>query len=249
MPSRASRIASLIFIFREESGQDLVEYSLLLALLGVVIVAVVKPLASEIKSTFQHVTAKLEHPRDFDKITNVLDSLPQGQIAFNPQDAMEIDKQYPLYLRLSQQKPLEDLQRELQSQLKNQPVEAHQIKIAPVMEAALECEGFSVSPEKPVTQAVDPRLTEWRWEVTPKRGGERTLDLRLSVIVNLDGKDYPHAIQTFERTIRVHVTPWRRVKDFTKDHWEWSCAGVLWFGRWIWKREKKKPKKPKKQKK
>ena len=231
-------------MLRGDDGQDLVEYGLigLIVLLGAL--AGVGLLSTKINSEFSRMAAKLNEPSDFGKITKILDSLPQGQIAFNPPSSMEVDTHHSLYVYLSQEMPLNDLEKDLQSQLRTQPIETHQIKIAPVMQAALEGDTFSILPAQPVTQAVDPRITKWVWDVTPKRGGNQQLRLTLSVILNLDGKDYPHAIQTFERTIDVHVTTWRRVNDFGKDHWEWSCASILVIGGWIrhWHQRRSKPK-------
>ncbi len=157
---------------------------------------------------------------------------------------MEIDKEYTFYLRLSQQEPPQKLEEELQSQLKGQQVEAHQVKIAPVMEASLTGETLSISPQEPTTQVIDPKMTEWRWYVTPKRGGERELHLTLSVILDIDGKDRRHTIKTFDKTFKVHVAAWRRVRDSAKDNWEF-LALVPTCVLWVWRRERKKLKKQK----
>jgi Flp pilus assembly pilin Flp len=233
--------ASTLLALSKEDGQDLVEYAVMLVLIALALIGSMKPLSRQVSSVFKKTQEDLQKSAEFEKIMKGLDSLPRGQIAYNVQDTMEVDKQYTFDLRLSQQKSMQELQQELQSRLEGQRIETHQVTIAPLMEAALNGDTFSVWPPQPYTQPVDPRMTEWQWEVVPRRGGERQLHLRLSVIVNLDGKDYPHAIQTFESTIEVHVTPWRRVKDFEKDHWEWSCAAVLGIAGWVRHRKKKKP--------
>jgi Flp pilus assembly pilin Flp len=211
-------------------GPSAIEYVLILALISIVAVATLPKVENKIRTYWETLGR-----HDFGKITGVIDSLPQGQVAYDVPLQMELNTQYPFHVYLSQQKPLSELEIALRLALKRQPIETHQVKIAPVMQATLDGDGFSISPEGPVTQAVDARMTEWRWNVIPERGGKRQLHLRLDVILNLDGKDYPHAVQTFDQTVEVKASFLHRVKDFAKDNWAWCFPTIPFILGAVWK--------------
>ena len=241
-------IRRTLSLLGDEDGQDLTEYALMGAFLFLILISAVSEVSKKVEQVFIHANVDLasQVPKEFLPIMQTLDSLGMGNIVFNPVSQMEADKSYDVYLDLSTVKQLPELESDLRSRLKGQAVEGHQIQIGRVMEAHLTGETFTILSETPETQAVDPRKTEWRWEVTPTRGGKRNLYLRLSASVNIDGKPYPHAIETFDKTIEVNVSAGRWLRDFSLDHWEWTCgiiaAAALGIRR-LWKDRKEKAKK------
>jgi pilus assembly protein Flp/PilA len=53
---------SLVKLFKDEEGQGLVEYALILVLISIVVIAVMTTLGGKVKETFVNVTDGLEAP-------------------------------------------------------------------------------------------------------------------------------------------------------------------------------------------
>jgi putative IMPACT (imprinted ancient) family translation regulator len=67
----------------------------------------------------------------------------------------------------------------------------------------------------------------WEWDVTPLKSGTQSLEIKVSVIVNLPErgekqKDYPVLI----KKIKVEVDPKIAVKNFIVENWRWAAAIV-----------------------
>ncbi|MBS1911648.1 MAG: hypothetical protein JST22_06660 [Bacteroidetes bacterium] len=84
-------------------------------------------------------------------------------------------------------------------------------------------------------------VCKWSWTITPKEEGrEKRLHLNVSTVVR---GDQPKLIRSFDKTIVVTVTPWRRVVSFfgnSTNQWLIAGLGLPLIGLPIWHRRRKR---------
>ena len=114
------------------------------------------------------------------------------------------------------------------------------VRVTDRMEAYLSGFMFHITPITPDIQAVSKKeQTEWKWEIHPKKEGEHKLHLTVTALLEVNGKNTPRTIITFDRTIIVNVTTTQKISSFVKDNWEWFWAATLVpVGGWLWKNRK-----------
>jgi hypothetical protein len=180
---------------------------------------------------------------DFSAIDRALEALPLGSIAFNVSTEMTLNRSESVSLLLSPSMSVEDLQKQLVERLPRETqVEGGRVRLAPYMEARLSGTKFSILALTPEVQPVTwKEPTEWRWEVSPTETGSQALHLTLTAILQIEGKDSPRAIRTFDRDIRVQVTWPQRISGFAAENWQWLWTTVaVPIALWVWGKRRKK---------
>ena len=96
-------------------------------------------------------------------------------------------------------------------------IETEQVRVTSRMKAVLtpqNPEAFTVlemhDNSEQVISTIDP--TVWRWSVTAKKEGSQILELIISQLVQVDGKDYWHEVEAYKTEIIVNVTMADRLK-------------------------------------
>jgi hypothetical protein len=87
-------------------------------------------------------------------------------------------------------------------------ISGEQIKLAPCMEVDLTGSAFKIAPITERRQFIaSDSPTIWKWDVTPRKIGNQTLDLSAYVIIKMrDGREEKRALVK-SKTIHVHVNP------------------------------------------
>jgi hypothetical protein len=120
------------------------------------------------------------------------------------------------------------------------------VKYSNTMEATLLSQDFEITPVDNESRKFVPsdQVTEWLWQVTPKRTGELRLYLNLYAIIDVAGKEGPVKVGTFHRTLTINVGWTQRAGDFVKGNWKWLWTAILVpVGLWAAGR-RKRPKPP-----
>lgn len=172
------------------------------------------------------------------------DSFPEfqmGNIVFNTPDTMTFGETRGIQLLLSPTQTIAELEAQLQE---SGALRQRRIRISKVMEASLSGKGFKIDPLTTTLQFVNPKgVTEWRWEVTALESGQRKLYLTMNAILEVDGKELPHTIQTLHEVIEVRITWQQHVSGFVAENWKWLwTAIVVPFVGWLWERRKQRGK-------
>lgn len=166
-----------------------------------------------------------EIPPKEKSLDQILEEMEIGAIAFNAPSTININDSHQIQLILSLSEPLEQLQERLHSG--GQSIGAN-IKVSNRMEARLTGTMFNISAVTPEIQAISKSLpTEWRWEVSPLKEGSYNLHLTLTALLEVDGRETPRTIRTFDQIISVEVTASQRIKGFINDNWRWFWAVIL----------------------
>lgn len=172
-------------------------------------------------------------------VDHVLESLGKANIAFNVPEKLNIKQTAQIELLLSPGESVEQLRNAIKA---TGGREGATIRISNRMEARLTGAAFQITAITPEEQAVGSiERVNWKWDVTPTTSGQHPLHLTLSALVLVDGNTTRRAIQTFDKTIIVNVTPTQLVENFVKNNWQWLWATILLpIAGGIWKRRKSK---------
>lgn len=164
-------------------------------------------------------------PRSEKSLDQLLQEMEIGAIAFNAPSRLNISDSQQIQLLLSLSEPMEQLQEQVQAS--GETIGAN-IKVSNRMEARLTGTMFNISAVTPEVQAISKSLpTEWRWEVSPIKEGNYNLHLTLTALLEVDGRETPRTIRTFDQIISVEVTTSQRIKGFINDNWRWFWAVIL----------------------
>jgi hypothetical protein len=158
-----------------------------------------------------------------------LKSLADGKIAHNLPDEMALDEVREVEARITRRLDDPTLVRGL---LGGTSVEVLDVKVGSVMKLELvgDPEAFGITRiASPVQAVVESQHTRWIWTVRAKRAGSHPLVLRASVRIPVPerGKDATHDIVVYTAKVRVLVSPWRLVRDFTGANWQWLAGTLL----------------------
>lgn len=158
-------------------------------------------------------------------IDEIIEKLEFGNIAFNTPSNMYLGDSEVIQLLLSQQLSIEELRQSIRAAGET---EGYSIRVSNKMEARLTGSGFKIEAILPEIQAVAAaKTTEWKWKIEATKGGSQELHLTLSALLYVDEQPTPYVIRTFERTISVHVTLFRRISSFVAGNWQWLWTAVL----------------------
>jgi hypothetical protein len=161
-------------------------------------------------------------------IESAYNNLKSASIAFNAPDTIEFDETVSIELLLSLSETTEALQKQLTKIGKKH---GYEIRAASQMEATLRPVRDSVFKVVAVTPEVQPlraaENTRWLWRVTPLEWGKQELQLTISALYQVNGRDGKRALRTFQHDIIVHVGPWKYAKVFLENNWQWAWTALL----------------------
>jgi hypothetical protein len=165
-------------------------------------------------------TSSLPAKLDIDKIVqDAIDQLTVGKILFNIPEEMQVGKTERIEARIAKT-ITEDFNDKLQGNGK--PI-IQDIKFGAVTEVKLEGNGFDIkgiSTGSLVTGGKE--YTEWSWDVTPNKRGERTLSLIVSAKIKIPELEIDSVRNyTVEvKKIKVKVNPIVSAKGFLENNWK-----------------------------
>ncbi|HAA31048.1 MAG TPA: hypothetical protein DCE56_29250 [Cyanobacteria bacterium UBA8553] len=182
---------------------------------------------------------------NIDKIVqDAIDQLSVGKILFNVPEEMQVGETERIEVRIAKT-VTKDFDNKLKG--KGKPV-LENIKFGTVTEVKLEGNSFEIKGISTGLQVVGGEdYTEWSWDVTPKKSGEQTLSLIVSVRIKVPQleidsvRNYPVDI----KKIKVKVNPIYSIKDLLINNWSdlfplifgsGSIAGIIG---WIIAKRKK----------
>ena len=149
----------------------------------------------------------------YDELATNLESLRQANVAFNAPTTLQRHESAVIQLLLSLEKPISDLQSELQEAGEQ---EGARVKVSPLMEARLTGPGFKIEAITEETLAVIPgETTEWKWDVEAVETGNQRLHLTLTAfLLKVNDQQARHTIRTFDKTVAIEVTLANQITGF-----------------------------------
>ena len=105
------------------------------------------------------------------------------------------------------------------------------IKVSNRMRAELKSADFDVVEEVSSTQAIRrDNATNWSWVITPKDDGVGELVVTLYALIEVEGRETPIVLESYEQKIVVEITNIQQGWRFLNDHWGKVIAAIggLW---------------------
>ena len=156
-----------------------------------------------------------------------LDELVKGKIAYEVPDTMNMGENYKATVIIT--KAMNDSV--LFQDFDTSDFQREEIKVSSLVKVLLidpTEESFNITALNTAEQLVDDSTnTVWKWNITPKRGGDNELVLRVTAkILNQLGENYKD-VKVFEKTIKVNAPVLTRIKQFVGDYWQWLSTAVV----------------------
>jgi hypothetical protein len=159
------------------------------------------------------------------------DLLPKAFAYLGAPPSMNIDDAERIYLALNAERDL-DVSSIVPSLVNGSPAE---VRVADRVKASLSSADFDVVPESPAIQAMRrDALLKWSWVIKPKKEGVGNISVTLSALVDVNERETPLVLKTYEREIEVDVTTpqvwWRFMKENLP--WLWAPLAAIAAGIW-----------------
>lgn len=157
-----------------------------------------------------------------------LDQLVRGKIAYDIPGHMKIDSTYKVLVTITKA----ESDRILFSGLDSSHFTKDSIKISSRVKMILidpsGDDDFKIIPLSSEEQLVDDSSnTVWNWSIIPLRAGENNIVIRASAkVLDRLGENY-RDIQVFEKSISIQSSPFRNVKQFFFDNWQWLLSVIV----------------------
>lgn len=167
-----------------------------------------------------------------------LTKLAAGSIVYNPPAEMTVAKTERIEVRICMDAAapiVEGLQGPGTPRVESIPVSYF-------MKVRLVGEDFAISAFSSDEQIVPAEgFSEWAWDVTPTRSGDRSLTIVVTARVKMADAQGEKDLPIIERKIHVKVNPWYSFSSFFRDNRGWIYPAVLVptlaaLGGWFWKR-------------
>lgn len=162
------------------------------------------------------------------------DNSPQlgwGTVGFAAPENMMLGKLEEVTLKISRSMPIAALKDVLQSQFNDSTdivIMQSDVRLSNRMQAILTGASFSITQITPDIQAVSPEhATTWSWQIEANKTGEQKIFLTLVALIDVEGKDTAHAVETFRKEVRVNVTAGYQLRAFAGDNWQWLWAVIV----------------------
>jgi hypothetical protein len=152
--------------------------------------------------------------------------ISKGSILFDFPIIMDTGKKYRIVSKIVSNKKL--LIKENESSF------VHEILVTDLMSCKLSGEAFTISTINNELQKIFKNdITQWQWDVIPRKGGIQSLLLLASIHIRTDNEIFLKDIPVFERPIIVKINPTYHIKQFFKKNWQWLVgtlvgSGILW---------------------
>lgn len=201
------------------------EFWLLPATVAVVVVAWDLIQRRNVKAHHLEEEAELKYSRPGYREDRFPTSENVGEIAFNTPSEMVLGQQTVIELFVSKTESTLLLMSLIKAEGDR---EGARVQVSDRMKANLRGGGFEITSLAEETQALEGAdRVRWAWSIQAKTKGVQPLFLTLAIIVKVEGESTPRTVKTFEKEIRVRVTPAQHVSGFVAKHWQWLWAAVL----------------------
>ncbi len=107
-----------------------------------------------------------------------------------------------------------------------EPVES--ITVSNRMKAILTAEGFRDQELTPTLQVVRNNTnTTWKWSLLPNHSRNHNLHLVLIAYIEINNRETPLPVISFDRSIEVEISYWQRIVSFYMKNWQWIWSGIM----------------------
>lgn len=148
-----------------------------------------------------------------------------ANMAFSMRDKANIDEDIKAQMLIDPRKDLEQLEKELTVSGNKF---SKNIKITKIVKATLTAPDFDIKNITEEEQFITlDQPTEWLWILSPKASGTYQVNLSVTAIMNIGGRESKHHIKTFERNITVEITHKQIISKWWNENWKWVTSTIV----------------------
>lgn len=155
----------------------------------------------------------------------VISQLYKASLAFVVPSTANINDTLNAQLLIDPSKEVE----ELAKQLTNKGTTIKQeIRVSKKIIAKLTAADFDLKDVTPNEQALSStEPTEWLWELRPKSVGNHEIKLTVVAVIKVDNESSEHHIKTFDKVIKVTITPPQVILGWLSKYWQWLISTLI----------------------
>lgn len=160
-----------------------------------------------------------------EKIESFTQKLFSAKLAFAMKDKANINEDIKAQLLIDPREEVKNLESQLT--VDGTPL-VKTIKVSKIVKATLIAPDFDVikvTEEEQILSDAEP--TEWLWKLSAKSFGKHEVNLSVTAIVKLDGREGKHHLKTFDKTITVEVTGKQLIIDWLKENYRWIISTLI----------------------
>lgn len=149
----------------------------------------------------------------------------RASLAFVMKDNANIDEDIKAQLLIDPREKLKELEKKL-------TVEgakfSHTVRVAKIVKANIIAPNFDIikiTEEEQVLSDTEP--TQWLWKLSPKTSGKHEVNLTVTAILMVDGRETKHHLKTFEKVVTVEITNSQRIIKWLIENWKWVISSLI----------------------
>jgi len=160
-----------------------------------------------------------------EKLDEEMAELSVGKILFNPPEIMKVGVKERIEVRISQ-----NINEDLTERLRGRGFpRIEEIIVSTVMKVKLSGNDFKIESHSEEEQYIQSAgYTQWEWDATPLKSGNRLIRLSVAVSVYLDELgEKTKSLPVLEKEIYVKVNMSYSFYNFIKEKWEWIAGTII----------------------
>lgn len=160
-----------------------------------------------------------------EKTETVSSKLFSAALAFAVTDKANIEDNIKAQLLIDPNKTIDQVDQQLI--IKGTKIKEN-IKVSKIVKAKLTAPNFKVDMLTDEEQILsDDKSTEWLWKLTPTEAGVFEVDVSVTAIINIDGRESKHHLKTFDKKITVEVTEGQILSGWLEENWKWIISTLI----------------------
>jgi len=159
------------------------------------------------------------------RLDEEIEELSVGKILFNPPKIMKVGVIERIEVRISQ-----NINEDLTERLKGRGFpKVEEIIVGTVMKVKLSGDDFRIESHSEEEQYIHSAgYTQWEWDVTPLKSGNRVIRLSVAVSVYLDKfGEKTKNLPVMEKEIHIKVNISYSFFNFIKKYWQWIVGTII----------------------
>lgn len=162
----------------------------------------------------------------------------EGRILYSIPDSMTVGKTFEVFARISHSRDTVTITENVTGEVRTSVIPVSEVMEVELVDPGPEGDkNFSITKNNDGRQMIEEgeTYTEWRWDVTPVKSGNKTLKIVVSVI---RGSERKQTVYVDEVVVNANIK--HETKNFFEKYWQWlTTTIVIPFIVWLYKRRKK----------
>lgn len=163
----------------------------------------------------------------------IIDQLSEASIAVGLPDSANIRDHIKMMLIIDSNAGPEQLEAIIT--IKGKKISA-KIPVSKIVEVEVVAPDFDIKPQPKIRQALsETEPTIYEWIITPTKPCDCEISVSVYAEVNVDNARAVRKIKTFEKQMRITVTPSQWFADWMKNYWQWAFSTlIIPISLWLW---------------